>query len=62
MHHHRKDLLDRPMTRREFIQQVGVGLFLVFGGGMISQFMSGFDNNHKAPTSTHNYGTRSYGG
>lgn len=62
MYHHKKDLLDRPMTRREFLQQAGVGLFLVFGGGIISQFFSGFDNNQKAPTPTQQYGKRSYGG
>lgn len=61
MQNHHKDLLDRPMSRREFIQQVGVGLFLVFGGGAISQFLGGFDNSAKQRGNT-DYGNRSYGG
>ncbi len=59
--HHHKDLLERPMSRKEFIQNVGVGLFLVFGGGALSQFLGGFDNSHKQ-RSANDYGTRSYGG
>jgi hypothetical protein len=61
MQNHHKDLLDRPMSRREFIQQVGVGLFLVFGGGAISQFLGGFDHSTKGKGDV-DYGNRSYGG
>ena len=60
MQNHHKELLERPMSRREFIQQVGVGLFLVFGGGAISQFLGGFENSSKQQ-SGRNYGNRSYG-
>lgn len=61
MQNRHKDLLERPMSRKEFIQNVGVGLFLVFGGGMVSQFLGGFDNSSKKKPGN-NYGIRSYGG
>lgn len=61
MQNHHRDLLERPMSRKEFIQNVGIGLFLVFGGGVLSQFLGGFDKSPaRRPGDT--YGSRSYGG
>lgn len=53
-------LLERPMTRHEFLQHVAAGLLLVIGGGLVTQFLSRFDESPRAAQGNA-YGTRPYG-
>lgn len=61
MKNHQTDFLDRTMSRREFIQHMGSGLFLVFGGGVLSQFLTGFEKSQQR-SGGKQYGSRMYGG
>ena len=55
------DLLDRPMSRAEFLKHMGVGLVLLFGGGIILQYLHGVPRAGVRTKSTA-YGANTYGG
>jgi|JI10StandDraft_1071094.scaffolds.fasta_scaffold42730_4 hypothetical protein len=54
-------ILDREMSRGEFLQHIGVGILLLLSGGLISQFISGAGQTG-LKDSAKSYGNRTYGG
>lgn len=60
-----QDLLDKPMTRQEFLRHVGVGSLLLMGGGMIVNSLGGFEKLVGRPAkqqTVFGYGASAYGG
>lgn len=53
-------LLEKPMGRKEFLQHAGVGVLMLFGGGLVTQALTGTNGNRKA--SVAGYGSDAYGG
>lgn len=54
----RPDLLDKPMTRAEFLKNIGIGAVLFLGGGVIMQYFGGVDITQ---TPRRGYGLNTYG-
>lgn len=61
-----KDLLEKPMNRKDFLKHVGVGALFVAGGGMILNAMKlqeQVGSGQQSTTATSfSYGSRVYGG
>ena len=57
----RPDLLDQPMTRAEFLKNIGVGAVLLLGGGMFLQLFGNIHDVTKQGASRA-YGINTYGG
>jgi len=55
------DLMQREMSRKEFIAIVGLGLSSVFGLSTIIKLLNGKPLGHSAARTT-GYGSSSYGG
>lgn len=53
-------LLEKPMGRKEFLQHAGVGVLMLFGGGLVTQAITGANGGRKSSTS--GYGGDAYGG
>jgi hypothetical protein len=55
-------LLQREMTRKEFIAAIGFGVASVMGVGSIIKFVKpSFGSSLSQPTSSQGYGTSAYG-
>lgn len=52
-------LLDKPMDRRDFLKHLGLGVALVFGGGVIDRLIFSDSRN---PKQVSGYGSSNYGG
>ncbi|HTK39499.1 MAG TPA: twin-arginine translocation signal domain-containing protein [Patescibacteria group bacterium] len=52
-------LLDKPMDRRDFIKHIGIGIALVFGGGVVDRLIFA---DSRRPKQTAGYGVSTYGG
>lgn len=53
-------LLEKPMGRKEFLQNAGVGVLMLFGGGLVTQALTGTNGNRKSAAA--GYGGDAYGG
>lgn len=53
-------LLDRPMDRKDFLRQVGIGGMLLLGGNIIVKTMLGLGKDTR--TTSQGYGSSAYGG
>lgn len=55
------DILSKPMDRKDFLRQVGIGGMLLLGGNIIIKTIFGLGRGTKQ-TSSHGYGASAYGG
>jgi hypothetical protein len=53
-------LLDKPMDRKEFLKNIGIGSLFMLGGGMIYQSLQ--EANTKPRKVVGAYGASAYGG
>jgi hypothetical protein len=53
-------LLDKPMDRKDFLRQVGVGGMLLLGGNLIIRTVLGLGKDSQQ--SSQGYGSSAYGG
>ncbi len=60
MKQHLSKLLEKPMGRKEFLQHAGVGVLMLFGGGLVTQALTGTSNGRKSAAA--GYGSNAYGG
>lgn len=59
MKQHITTLLEKPMDRKEFLHFTGVGVLMLFGGGLVLQALGG--TTRKTPSYV-GYGSDNYGG
>lgn len=57
-----QDLMQKDMTRKEFLATVGFGIATIFGFSTLLRLITGKDNNPFQQQSTFGYGNGSYGG
>ena len=60
MKQHLTQLLQKPMGRKEFLQHAGISVLMLFGGGLVTQALTG-GQGRKSPNAT-GYGASAYGG
>lgn len=60
INHYVADIFEKSMTRKEFLQHIGIAAVLLLGGGYILNLFTAFD---RKPTSQRSgYSSGSYGG
>lgn len=61
-----KNILDKPMDRKDFLKHIGVGALFVAGGGMILNAVKLQELSSQKPQladkSSYGYGASAYGG
>jgi hypothetical protein len=55
-----KNILDKPMDRKDFLKHVGIASLVVMGGGTILKSLNGVSQTANTPK--HSYGSSAYGG
>lgn len=55
-----RQVMNRQMTRREFLKHMGLGAVFVFGGGALLQFLFQ-DESHASARQSQHYGSGTYG-
>jgi hypothetical protein len=62
MNKHLQTLMQKEMTRKEFLTALGLGVVSVLGFSSLLKFLTGKDANQQfAQTSNMGYGARTYG-
>jgi hypothetical protein len=56
------DIMQKEMTRKEFLATLGFGVATVFGLATLIRLITGKDNNPFTQQSTLGYGNGAYGG
>ncbi len=59
MNKHLETMMQKEMTRKEFLATLGFGVATVMGFGSLLKLLTG---KHSAPPSSYGYGSSAYGG
>ena len=60
INHYVADIFEQQMTRKEFLQHIGIATVLLLGGGYILNVLNVFD--HKPTGQRSGYSSGAYGG